>query len=334
MKNPFSKANTNNGGGGSTITNPFSNNESSSSSSSSNNNNSYNNFQVFCSCLPGLEPYLYNELLTLGIQPLASSAPSNENEGDDDASGRSSRTTPSNHPRRGGGGVAFTTQSLTQLLSCHLYLGTASHILLRATPKPFQALGMEELYRKVSQMPFWMDYIHINDTDEHTVTRLPRLDIRVSSSKSRLFHTVGIAERVERGIWDALGVVIDEQTKTKSSSSSVRHNRKGEIIERVILPNGVTDNREEEEEENVIKILVRLHRNQVEISIDTSTTPLHKRGYRLEGGKAPLREDLAYALLYSAGWGHHLAHHHNHPVNKNTSIHMDSDNGLNSPVLE
>lgn len=33
------------------------------------------------------------------------------------------------------------------------------------------------------------------------------------------------------------------------------------------------------------------------ISFDTSCTPLHKRGYRLEGGEAPLKETLAAALL-------------------------------------
>eukprot|EP00957_Ditylum_brightwellii_P177897 13550177-Ditylum_brightwellii.AAC.1 len=37
--------------------------------------------------------------------------------------------------------------------------------------------------------------------------------------------------------------------------------------------------------------------------MDTSATPLHKRGYKLEVAKAPLREDLAFALLRCAGWG-------------------------------
>ena len=38
------------------------------------------------------------------------------------------------------------------------------------------------------------------------------------------------------------------------------------------------------------------------ISFDTSGAPLHVRGYRLEGGKAPLRETLAAALLYLSGF--------------------------------
>eukprot|EP00546_Thalassionema_frauenfeldii_P017373 CAMPEP_0178901206 /NCGR_PEP_ID=MMETSP0786-20121207/3892_1 /TAXON_ID=186022 /ORGANISM="Thalassionema frauenfeldii, Strain CCMP 1798" /LENGTH=271 /DNA_ID=CAMNT_0020572279 /DNA_START=560 /DNA_END=1375 /DNA_ORIENTATION=+ len=40
----------------------------------------------------------------------------------------------------------------------------------------------------------------------------------------------------------------------------------------------------------------------VTISLDTSQTPMHQRGYRLETGKAPLREDIAYSMLYAAGW--------------------------------
>lgn len=38
------------------------------------------------------------------------------------------------------------------------------------------------------------------------------------------------------------------------------------------------------------------------LSFDTSGTPLHKRGYRIEGGAAPLHETLAAALLKMAGY--------------------------------
>lgn len=39
-----------------------------------------------------------------------------------------------------------------------------------------------------------------------------------------------------------------------------------------------------------------------ELAIDLSGEPLQRRGYRLAGGKAPLRETLAAALLRAAGW--------------------------------
>lgn len=42
--------------------------------------------------------------------------------------------------------------------------------------------------------------------------------------------------------------------------------------------------------------------NTATISFDTSNPPLHQRGYRIEGGTAPLRENLAAGLLMLAGY--------------------------------
>jgi 23S rRNA (guanine2445-N2)-methyltransferase / 23S rRNA (guanine2069-N7)-methyltransferase len=40
------------------------------------------------------------------------------------------------------------------------------------------------------------------------------------------------------------------------------------------------------------------------ISLDFSGESLHRRGYRLEGGRAPLKENVAAAVLLRAGWPH------------------------------
>ncbi|HET8633819.1 MAG TPA: class I SAM-dependent RNA methyltransferase [Gemmatimonadales bacterium] len=48
--------------------------------------------------------------------------------------------------------------------------------------------------------------------------------------------------------------------------------------------------------------IVRVHRDRVTISADASGELLHRRGYRLEAGKAPLRETLAAAMLLAIGW--------------------------------
>lgn len=50
------------------------------------------------------------------------------------------------------------------------------------------------------------------------------------------------------------------------------------------------------------RIYAHLHRNVLTLGIDLSGDSLHMRGYRLEGGKAPLKENLAAALLVRAGW--------------------------------
>jgi len=51
-----------------------------------------------------------------------------------------------------------------------------------------------------------------------------------------------------------------------------------------------------------LRINVRLHHQEVTISIDLSGESLHKRGYRIETGPAPLKENLAAALLYRIEW--------------------------------
>ncbi len=51
-----------------------------------------------------------------------------------------------------------------------------------------------------------------------------------------------------------------------------------------------------------VEIRVRLENDECQIYLDTSGTPLHRRAYRLQTGKAPLREDLACALLWASGW--------------------------------
>ncbi|MEO8401111.1 MAG: bifunctional 23S rRNA (guanine(2069)-N(7))-methyltransferase RlmK/23S rRNA (guanine(2445)-N(2))-methyltransferase RlmL [Gammaproteobacteria bacterium] len=51
-----------------------------------------------------------------------------------------------------------------------------------------------------------------------------------------------------------------------------------------------------------VAIHVYLHRNIATISLDLSGESLHKRGYRLEQGAAPLKENLAAAILLRANW--------------------------------
>jgi putative N6-adenine-specific DNA methylase len=53
------------------------------------------------------------------------------------------------------------------------------------------------------------------------------------------------------------------------------------------------------------KIEVALLKDRVTLSLDTSGAGLHKRGYREEKGEAPLRDNLAAALVILSKWGPH-----------------------------
>ncbi len=51
-----------------------------------------------------------------------------------------------------------------------------------------------------------------------------------------------------------------------------------------------------------LRVNVHLSRGLATVSIDLSGDSLHRRGYRLKAGKAPMKENLAAALLYRCRW--------------------------------
>jgi putative N6-adenine-specific DNA methylase len=51
-----------------------------------------------------------------------------------------------------------------------------------------------------------------------------------------------------------------------------------------------------------LRVNVHLVKNLCTVSLDSSGTPLDRRGYRLERNSAPLRETLAAALVFFSGW--------------------------------
>ena len=71
------------------------------------------------------------------------------------------------------------------------------------------------------------------------------------------------------------------------------------IAQRLLAAAGGTTTSEGEPAQEFI---VRLFRDECTVSADASGELLHRRGYRLETAKAPLRETLAAAMLAGAGW--------------------------------
>ena len=182
--------------------------------------------ELFASCQPGLEPLLLGELSALEIE------------------GDAQR-----------GGVAFTGDAAT-VQRCGLWLGTASHLLMRITQFRCRALG--ELQRKVSELP-WRQWLRAH---------VP-IAVKATTRGSRVYHTSAVEERVENAIATALGKA---PPKAEPGDEIVAH------------------------------IHVRFREDVCTVSIDAASTPLHRRGYRLDGRKAPLREDLAHALVLASGW--------------------------------
>jgi putative N6-adenine-specific DNA methylase len=90
---------------------------------------------------------------------------------------------------------------------------------------------------------------------------------RVTSRKSRLYHQTAVAERL-------LAVAGSEAGATGEQAGTAEAQ----------------------------EFIVRLFRDRCTVSADASGELLHRRGYRLETAKAPLRETLAAAMLAGAGW--------------------------------
>ncbi len=55
-------------------------------------------------------------------------------------------------------------------------------------------------------------------------------------------------------------------------------------------------------ERPAIRLNLRLHNNRATLSLDLSGEPLHRRGWRRDQGEAPLKENLAAAMLLRARW--------------------------------
>lgn len=126
----------------------------------------------------------------------------------------------------------------------------------------FYAPGFAELREQAGQLA-WERFL---------VPGQPVL-FQVTSHLSRLYHTGAVAERTASAIADRLGREVEVRKPA-----------------------------DDDDADPAQLIVVRLVNNQCTISIDSSGELLHRRGYRLETAKAPLRETLAAAMLLASGW--------------------------------
>jgi putative N6-adenine-specific DNA methylase len=68
------------------------------------------------------------------------------------------------------------------------------------------------------------------------------------------------------------------------------------------LPEQVMKRKEDGESVKIAEVRVYIEKDIVSLLVDLSGEPLFKRGYRSEGGAAPLRETTAASILLLSGW--------------------------------
>ncbi|HWR66853.1 MAG TPA: class I SAM-dependent RNA methyltransferase [Bellilinea sp.] len=129
----------------------------------------------FAACLPGVEPFLYQELTELELI--------------------NSDTTPT--PNSGEGGIPFLS-SLEGFYRANLWLRTANRVLMRLGR--FRAIQFAELRRKAAGLP-WDRYLVPGQL----------ISIRTTCHHSKLYHSGAVSERVLGAIGDRLNRLPEQQ---------------------------------------------------------------------------------------------------------------------------
>ena len=127
----------------------------------------------------------------------------------------------------------------------------------------FRATSFAELERRSAKVP-WSTVVAAGAT----------VEVRVTCRKSRLYHSDAVAERIHKALRRSVPGVVSASP-------------------------GEDD---EPEPGDAQLFVVRLFHDVVVISADTTGALLHRRGYRLATAKAPIRENLAAAMLLGVGW--------------------------------
>ena len=184
------------------------------------------------------------------------------------------------------GGVELSAP-LAAGFAANLRSRIATRVLLRVGE--IDAREFAVLRRRAIALPF-----------EHWLS--PDLPVRidVATSRCRLYHTAAIAESVLLAASDRLGAPL--QAQRARANDGAEDEARAELADQ---PERVPADREPDTapgQEPFARLLVRGHEDRFVLSLDTSGALLHRRGARLETGRAPLRETLAAGILRLAGY--------------------------------
>jgi putative N6-adenine-specific DNA methylase len=160
------------------------------------------------------------------------------------------------------GGVAWSG-TIDSVAKANLWLRTASRVLIRVSE--FRATAFYELELHAKRIPW-----------SHYVAPGAQAEFRVTCRKSKLYHSDAVAERFMKAL----------ESKVKGAKSAT-------------APDADDDETDAGEAQLFI---ARFVKDVCTVSVDSSGALLHRRGYRQQLAKAPLRETLAAAMLLGAGW--------------------------------
>ena len=167
------------------------------------------------------------------------------------------------------GGVSFVAHH-SGVYRANLELRSATRVLVRAAR--FHAHSFFELERHAGEIP-WEEWLPPGTEPV----------FRVTSRKSKLYHQEAVAERLLQAI---------EQRRAGTGRDGQGRAGSGTPVSPVPSVPSVPP----------ALFVVRLWRDELTLSVDSSGDALHRRGYRLATAKAPLRETLGAAMLLALGY--------------------------------
>lgn len=180
------------------------------------------------------------------------------------------------------GGVAFRAGH-EGIYTANLWLRTASRVVVRVAE--FPARAFHELERRARRVEW-----------ERWVAPGAPATFRVTCRKSRLYHSDAVAQRLGEALARRVGggrstpaAVTTLPPAAPASAAPAAHDDED-------------DDETSGSAESEQLFIVRVARDVVTISADSSGALLHRRGYRQAVAKAPLRETLAAGLLLAAGY--------------------------------
>lgn len=146
----------------------------------------------------------------------------------------------------------------------NLWLRTATRVLVRVAE--FRATAFFEVELHAKRIA-WDRFVSAGSS----------VEFRVTCRKSKLYHSDAVAQRFAQAVERRVPGVRVAKAKTGDEEDAVENSDRQLFV-------------------------IRLLHDVCTVSVDSSGALLHRRGYRQQVAKAPLRETLAAAILLGAGW--------------------------------
>ena len=128
-----------------------------------------------------------------------------------------------------------------------------------------------------------------------------RILVRLCTFKAK--HFAELVRKAKKCSWEEF-LTSDIPVKLRATSRRSKLYHTGAIKERVLraIKEVGLEVKEAKYEDEGTSVIVRFENDVCTISVNSSGAHLHKRGYRLVETEAPLRENLAAAMILTSGW--------------------------------